>query len=50
MKIFLLVGTALLSLGFVAVAKNKYKEGDKQGTFVAILMVVFFLLLFAYLC
>ena len=50
MKIFLLIGVGLLSLGFVTVAKNKFKEGDKQGTFVAILMVVFFLLLFAYLC
>lgn len=49
-KIFLLIGVGLLSLGFVAVAKNKYKEGDKQGTFIAIFMVVFFLLLFAYLC
>ncbi len=43
MKIFLLIGVGLLSLNFVAVAKNKYKEGDKQGTFIAIFM-------FAYLC
>ena len=50
MKIFLLVGTALLSLGFAAVAKNKYKEGDKTGTYTAIGLVAFFLLLFAYLC